>query len=834
MDVIKAAGVIFVTPQRKALFLKRSDTGEWCWPGGTQEEGETTEQCALRECVEEIGDVPEGNLVPFDHATTPVDFTTFIQKVGEQFTPTLNHEHTEWRWLPLTEPPEPLHPGVADTLSRASLDTLDAAQTTTLTTPLLIRLLEWAREEVKTDLPLHVLAERMAGGTLDAEDFTKLIQGINLSKDQETAMPLTSKGEKILAAMVKTYGSEEKARSVLYASKNAGKISGIDEGELLDSWSTTDEGQQALGFETVGTTKRKDDEDDCEGGKTFMKGSKDRKIVQRDPMGREKSTFSSMREPDDREWEMAGPLSDHKTINTGLVQQDKWTPAARKAAAEARRMRLGSNNTLGHFVSTPHLKVEMRHGTSKVNGAPNTDVVIAAPKEHGIKPVTLMRGVHPDWDRKKLVEHLKKTHAAKIATAGGVAWHDAWSPEARRAAAEARKRGSKPHPEWEVEWEHNRHKNAFQMTYHRGESEASVRGSLKSHELNGTHKIVSIKKWGDAWSPEARRASAEARKFKAGSVVRLNKPGHTYHGKLAEVLGPHPTSEGYSRVKFHDPNDQTKSGFLNAAIKNSELELRGQPPATPKYNAESVNNAIASSNRSGRRIGGREAKAIHALLKGRHDSLPSELVSVSVIDSVVDAQPPVFDAVVFDEVVIDDGANVRFTDDGYLVACPRVARTGIQLYKGAECGKPDQDVVRVYRPHDSVFATDALHSFAHRPVTLDHPAVPVTADNWKKFAVGQTGDEVLRDGDTVRVPMVLMDKEAIEDYKAGKNQLSMGYTCDIEWVAGVSPEGEPYDAIQRNIRGNHLAIVKAARGGSQLRIGDAKTEVSVDHVVINT
>lgn len=38
---------------------------------------------------------------------------------------------------------------------------------------------------------------------------------------------------------------------------------------------------------------------------------------------------------------------------------------------------------------------------------------------------------------------------------------------------------------------------------------------------------------------------------------------------------------------------------------------------SPRYNREAVNQAIASSNRAGRRIGGREARAIHALLKGR-------------------------------------------------------------------------------------------------------------------------------------------------------------------------------------------------------------------------
>lgn len=42
-----------------------------------------------------------------------------------------------------------------------------------------------------------------------------------------------------------------------------------------------------------------------------------------------------------------------------------------------------------------------------------------------------------------------------------------------------------------------------------------------------------------------------------------------------------------------------------------------KPSAAPRYSADAVNAAIASSNRAGRRIRGREAKLIHALLRGR-------------------------------------------------------------------------------------------------------------------------------------------------------------------------------------------------------------------------
>lgn len=45
-------------------------------------------------------------------------------------------------------------------------------------------------------------------------------------------MPLTSKGEKIRSAMQKEYGSE-KGESVFYASKNKGRIKGVDRARFI-------------------------------------------------------------------------------------------------------------------------------------------------------------------------------------------------------------------------------------------------------------------------------------------------------------------------------------------------------------------------------------------------------------------------------------------------------------------------------------------------------------------------------------------------------------------------------------------------------------------------
>lgn len=163
----------------------------------------------------------------------------------------------------------------------------------------------------------------------------------------------------------------------------------------------------------------------------------------------------------------------------------------------------------------------------------------------------------------------------------------------------------------------------------------------------------------------------------------------------------------------------------------------------------------------------------------------------------------------------------RMTRDGYMVVDARTARTGIQLYRGRELGRPEMDIVRVWRPAEEVFARDALASFAFRPVTNDHPRHMVTAKTWRDVAVGITGDTMTRDGDFVRLPFTLMDGAMIDDVRGGKSQLSWGYTAEIDWSDGTSPEGEQYDAVQRNMRGNHLAVVDAARAGPTCRIGDS-------------
>ncbi len=127
IDYKKANGVAFVTPDGKALFLKRSangdHAGEWGFPGGMQEEGETGPQCAIREVGEEIGrsDCALDKMSPLHRhfSDEKVDFTTYAHPVEDTFTPKLNYEHDDWQWAYIDQPPEPLHPGMQHLLKHA-------------------------------------------------------------------------------------------------------------------------------------------------------------------------------------------------------------------------------------------------------------------------------------------------------------------------------------------------------------------------------------------------------------------------------------------------------------------------------------------------------------------------------------------------------------------------------------------------------------------------------------------------------------------------------------------------------------------------------------------
>ena len=166
--------------------------------------------------------------------------------------------------------------------------------------------------------------------------------------------------------------------------------------------------------------------------------------------------------------------------------------------------------------------------------------------------------------------------------------------------------------------------------------------------------------------------------------------------------------------------------------------------------------------------------------------------------------------------------GARVTDEGYLIANVRTARIGTQDYRGVELDRPDLDTVTVYRDESEVFHKASLQTFGLLPVTDDHPVDLVTADTARMVSVGTTNEEVLRDGEYLRIGIKLTDAATIRKVQDGKRELSVGYTSELVWGDGIAPDGTAYQARQTNIVGNHIAIVAAGRAGPLARIGDTE------------
>ena len=168
------------------------------------------------------------------------------------------------------------------------------------------------------------------------------------------------------------------------------------------------------------------------------------------------------------------------------------------------------------------------------------------------------------------------------------------------------------------------------------------------------------------------------------------------------------------------------------------------------------------------------------------------------------------------------------TDEGYLKVWCKAARTGTQLYTRA-----DGRQCREYRPEDEVANPESLASFGMKAVTMGHPPVLLDAENTKVHQIGHAGSQVRFNDGFVEVALLITDKNAIERIQRGDAQeVSSGYRVDFDPTPGVTPQGESYDGVQRNIRINHIAVVKKGRAGSDVRLildsGDRNDAVAWD------
>lgn len=170
-------------------------------------------------------------------------------------------------------------------------------------------------------------------------------------------------------------------------------------------------------------------------------------------------------------------------------------------------------------------------------------------------------------------------------------------------------------------------------------------------------------------------------------------------------------------------------------------------------------------------------------------------------------QPKLTRVLRLDSIPLDE---TYWTGEGFLIDHPVVTSVGIFEYMN-----PDGSVRRELRLPENVFDPASLASYKGKPVILTHEAGVVDKDNVNQEHIGTILSEGYQDGDDVRCEIVIHDTDTMK--KSGLRELSLGYRLDLDETPGIW-KGQHYDAIQKNIRINHLALVDKARAGEQARL----------------
>lgn len=169
-------------------------------------------------------------------------------------------------------------------------------------------------------------------------------------------------------------------------------------------------------------------------------------------------------------------------------------------------------------------------------------------------------------------------------------------------------------------------------------------------------------------------------------------------------------------------------------------------------------------------------------------------------------------------------AKVRRTPQGFIRVDARLTRTGVLTYTRA-----DGSIQRELRLPEDVFAAGSLATLAHAPVTDRHPEAMVTPANVRSVRVGGVGS-VGKDATFVVAELQIEDAGAIAKIDSAELQeLSCGYHCRLEPSPGVY-QGQAYDAIQRDIVYNHVALGPKGwgRAGTDVRIRLDNAAVTLD------
>ena len=155
-----------------------------------------------------------------------------------------------------------------------------------------------------------------------------------------------------------------------------------------------------------------------------------------------------------------------------------------------------------------------------------------------------------------------------------------------------------------------------------------------------------------------------------------------------------------------------------------------------------------------------------------------------------------------------------------------ISKIGIFPYLGSSIGAEDPDrIYNVLRPEEELSSEETLESLKLNPWVDDHEMLGSEGEGCTpaedKGIHGVTGEEVYYEDGYLYANLKLFSESQADLIESGKKELSWGYRCNYDFTPGKL-NGESYDVVQRNIRGNHLASVDEGRMGPEVAVLDQK------------
>lgn len=150
-----------------------------------------------------------------------------------------------------------------------------------------------------------------------------------------------------------------------------------------------------------------------------------------------------------------------------------------------------------------------------------------------------------------------------------------------------------------------------------------------------------------------------------------------------------------------------------------------------------------------------------------------------------------------------------------------ITKEGVFPYLGEQIS-PDLEpkkIYMVYRPASELTNPETIESFNGVPFIDEHEMV---GDGFTKYDQRPAGGVLFNpkaENGILVGDFKIFSEKMKDDISNGKKELSLGYLCDYELKKGVW-NGQYYDAVQKNIRGNHVALVERGRMGSDVRVYD--------------